>query len=134
MTEPERTRFKWLFGLLEKKLPWQFMLLPGIPGTPVELGIIRYDAGAEKKNKPFMVPNTETEGIVGLDTAYVSSEESKKARGYLERLQHLLARDMPVHISNKVDFEQDTTVKITARLRPNKAFSGFRVADVVVVP
>ena len=132
-TEPERTRFKWMFGLLEKKLPWQFMLLPNIPGTPIELGIIRYDEGAEKKHKPFMVPNTEDIGIVGLSRAVVYSEHCDEAKTYLERIGRIVSEDIPIELNEKGSSEQ-RIIELKAELKADLSFSGFQVANVAVVP
>ncbi len=58
----EQTRFKWLFGLLEKRLPWRYLILPPLPGSRIEIGLIQYEPGAAEKNKPYMVPNGEDVG------------------------------------------------------------------------
>lgn len=131
-TEPERTRFKWLFGLLEKKLPWQFMLLPEIPGTPVELGIIRYDEGAEKKSRPYMVPNTEDIGLTGLSKACVYTERQSEAQAYLETIHRTISQEVSLELSPKTP-EQTAVVQLTAEVAPGKNLSGFKVANTAVV-
>ena len=98
VSQPERTRFKWMFGLLEKKLPWQFILLPKISGTPIELGIIQYDEGAEKKFKPFMVPNAEDKGILGLAEARIVSQMKDKASTWLENISRFTGQALPLKL------------------------------------
>ena len=129
--EPERTRFKWLFGLLEKKLPWQFMLLPKIPGTPVEIGIIQYDGGAEKKSRPYMVPNTEDVGLTGLSKARVYTEQHSEAQTYLETIRRLSSQDVALELSPK-NPEQTAAAELLA-VTTNNTLSSFKVANTTVV-
>lgn len=133
VTEPERTRFKWLFGLLEKKLPWQFMLLPNVLGTAVELGIIRYDDGAEEKHKPFMVPNTADKGITGLSRATLHTTKYHEAQQYLEHIQHIMGQTLPLHLHEMTDTTASPAVEIGVELDESTVFSGFQIANAHVL-
>ena len=128
-SEPERTRFKWLFGLLEKKLPWQFILLPQIPGTPVELGFIHYDTGAEAKAKPYMVPNTEDVGMTGLTGAAVLSREPSEASAWLETLAEAVGRTLPVHV---LSAEGGEVLRVRMVLEPGKTFAPVEVGNLLI--
>jgi hypothetical protein len=68
---PERTRFKILLGLFSKKMPWRYLTTPPIPGTSFEIGFIEYDPGVREKFKDYMVPNSERNGILGIESADV---------------------------------------------------------------
>lgn len=131
-SKPERTRFKWMFGLLAKKLPWQFMLLPKIPGTPIELGIIQYDAGAEEKSKPYMVPNAEDRGLLGLDRAIVSSEDREVASQWLGEVSRILGQELTVAIAEKPATLQNTVMQLTPKVSPDANFSDVVISNVAI--
>ena len=133
VSRPERTRFKWMFGLLEKKLPWQFILLPKIPGTPVELGIIQYDAGAEKKFKPFMVPNTEDKGLLGLVEARVVSRAKDEAAAWLETLSRITGQELPLKLVEKTGESENVVLQLVPELASGTNFSGVSIANVRIV-
>ncbi|MFG6096420.1 hypothetical protein SPB21_14265 [Leptothoe sp. ISB3NOV94-8A] len=133
VNEPERTCFKWMFGLLEKKLPWRFMLLPKIPGTRIELGIIQYDKGAEKKYAPFMVPNTKDKGIVGLRSACIYTDQVDEADAYLEEVGRLVNQTVPIQLNKQVGSAPGLVLELQAELDADVKFSGFNVSNVAVV-
>ena len=130
-SQPERTRFKWMFGLLEKKLPWRFMLLPPVPGTPVELGVIQYDRGAEAKFRPFMVPNAEDKGLLGLEKATVVSGNRDEACAWLENLSRILGQALPLNVGG--DGSQGAALHLTPRLAPGTDFPGVKIANVQIL-
>ena len=127
---PERTRFRWMFGLLEKKLPWRFMLLPPVPGTPVELGVIQYDSGAEGKFRPFMTPNAEDKGLLGLERATVVSGSRDEAHAWLENVSRVLG---PLPLNVEGDGSQGAALRLTPKLAPGTDFSGVRIANVRIL-
>ena len=130
-SQPERTRFKWIFGLLEKKLPWRFMLLSPIPGTPVELGVIQYDSGAEAKFRPFMVPNAEDKGLLGLEGATVVSRSRSEACAWLENVSRILGQTLPLSVEG--DDSQGAALHLTLKLAPGTDFPGVRIANVQIL-
>lgn len=131
--EPERTSFKWMFGLLEKKLPWRFMLLPRIPGTPIELGLIQYDKGAEKKYEPFMIPNTKDKGILGLSNACIYTSQIEEANAYLERVSGLVNQTIPIQLNKRISSGSNTVLSLQAVLKSDAEFSSFSISNVSVV-
>ena len=69
---PERTSFKMLFGLVTRQLPWRLLYTPPIPGTALEIGFIEYDPGVQEKFKSYAKPNSESNGIIGIERADVA--------------------------------------------------------------
>lgn len=103
ISEPERTSFKWFFKLFQKKLPWRFALTSKIPGTEIELGFIEYDKGAEAKFAPFMVPNSNENGINSIARAKILSKELDLARAWLIKLQETLGQPIGLTVEEKSD-------------------------------
>ena len=129
-SQPERTRFKWMFGWLEKKLPWQFILLPKIPGTSIELGIIQYDEGAEKKFKPFMVPNAEDKGVLGLVEARIVSRAKDEAAAWLETISRITGQELPLKLVEKTDEFENIVLELVPKLASGTNFLGVNIANV----
>lgn len=127
---PERTSFKWLFGLLSKKLPWRFTLLPKMPGTGLELGFIQYDASAQAKTKRFMVPNTEEAGLLGYQEAEVFSSDITAAQAYVIEVAEALNQVLPIRVGERAG--QDLGLRLRPKLAAGKIFPRFRVANAEV--
>ncbi|GGX62657.1 hypothetical protein [Saccharospirillum salsuginis] len=130
-TAPERTRFKWLFGLLEKKLPWRFITLPKIPGTDIELGIIEYDEGAERKFEPFMVPNGTEVGLTGLSNPVIQSFHSDLAEQWLAQIQTAIGEPLPIAVVARTS---DEALHLTVESSAGATFTGAAFSDVTLSP
>lgn len=86
VSEPERITFKALFGLLKKTLPWQLIYLPVIPGTDLELGFIQYDPDPNDRIKQYLVPNSDENGISGIETATIHLPLGPENRAFLKKV------------------------------------------------
>jgi len=80
---PERVTFKALFGLLKKTLPWRIIYTPVIPGTNIEIGFIQYDPDPNDYIKQFLVPNSDQNGIEGINSVSLSLELTQEAKNFL---------------------------------------------------
>ncbi len=124
----EQTRFKWLFGLLEKRLPWRYLILPPLPGSRIEIGLIQYDPGAAEKNKPYMVPNGEDVGLTALNGAQITTTNMTDAKRNLSQLELALGSSLDLSLTDQSDYS--VQLKCEARQREN--WPGFSISDVLV--
>ena len=85
--QPERTSFRFFFGLLRKTLPWRYVLLEPVPGTDLQIGFIELD-GPEvlQQLKAYMVPNAAEHGIEGIRTAVVRDAFTDAAWSFWKRV------------------------------------------------
>ena len=125
--EPERTSFRWLFGLLEKKMPWQFMLLPKIPGTGIELGFIAYDAGVENKMTPYMVPNGTDVGLSGMSGPTAYSNDPQRAQLWIEQVQSAIGDSIELMVDRR---NTDLSLRIAVNTDPGRVFDSVRFSDI----
>jgi len=132
VSEPERTRFSWFFGLLEKRMPWRFVLVSGIPGTSIEIGIIRYDEGAEDRFKPYMVPNAEDSGFEGLIRAFVETSERDAASDALTALGAALGDELPITMVPDGTFGNGIDLRLIPAVSQGMCFSSCRVENVEI--
>lgn len=130
-SKPERTRFKWLFGLLEKRLPWRFTILPKIPGTDIEVGFIEYDEGAFKKFSPYMVPNSTDVGITGIETCLILSSDTEAAERWLHKLESIVGAQFPITLKEATC---GWSVELTVNEESGHAFRGVEFSDVLLNP
>lgn len=80
VSPPERTSFRFFFGLLRKTLPWRYVLLEPIPGTDLQVGFIELDGPQVLQQlKAYMIPNAAERGIDGIGTAIVRGPFSDAA-------------------------------------------------------
>lgn len=87
VTDPERISIKYCFGLLKKNMPWRYVFSKEIPGTNLQIFFQQYDSPkVVEKFKPYMVPNTEENGIRGIEQATVKYNFSNKAIEYINKL------------------------------------------------
>lgn len=124
----EQTRFKWLFGLLEKRLPWRYLILPPLPGSRIEIGLIQYEPGAAEKNKPYMVPNGEDVGLVALSKAQIATTDLAGAKPKLSQLEQALGTSMDLRLTDQSDY----SVQLKCETRQRENWPGFTVSDVFV--
>lgn len=130
-SKPERTRFKWLFGLLEKRLPWRFTVLPKIPGTDIEIGFIEYDEGAFKKFSPYMVPNCTDVGITGIKRCSILSSDTELAECWLRKLESIVGAQLPITLKEATC---GSSVELTVIGESGHAFRGVEFSDVALNP
>lgn len=102
VTEPERTSFKWFFGLFKKTMPWRYILTECIPGSLLELGFIQYDRGALDKFIAYMIPNASEHGIQGMDKLRLYSHQYREAMDYLKRLESILETGLPIEFRERL--------------------------------
>lgn len=87
VSEPERIRFRWFFGLLKKTLPWKMVYTDPIPGTNLQISFIEMDSPrAMKQMRKYMVPNSREKGIDGIHKATVKFPFTQEAIHYLQCL------------------------------------------------
>ncbi len=131
ISEPERTSFKWFFKLLQKKLPWRFVLTSKIPGTEIELGFIEYDKGAEAKFAPFMVPNSSENGINSITRAKILSTELDLAKAWLVEVQEALGKPIGLTVGEKSD---EFALLLEVEAAEGVEFKAVPVFDVLLQP
>lgn len=62
----EKTSFKTLFGLYTVTMPWQYLRLPPIPGTELEIGFFECEESFRKKYREHVSPDTVQNGIAEI--------------------------------------------------------------------
>lgn len=83
---PERITFKAFFGLIKKTLPWQLIYLPPIPGTNLEIGFIQYDPDPNDYIKQFLVPNSDENGITGIESGTIQLPLNSDILNFLKKI------------------------------------------------
>ena len=64
ITNPEYLKFKWLFNLLTRTMPWQNSYIKFFEGIPLQIGFQQMkDDEARNFMKQYMVPNSYENGI-----------------------------------------------------------------------
>ena len=72
ITNPEYLKFKWLFNLLTRTMPWQNSYIKFFEGIPLQIGFQQMkDDEARNFMKQYMVPNSYENGISGIDKVIV---------------------------------------------------------------
>lgn len=72
ITNPEYLKFKWLFNLLTRTMPWQNSYIKFFEGIPLQIGFQQMkDDEARNFMKQYMVPNSYENGINGIDKVIV---------------------------------------------------------------
>jgi len=130
-SEPEQTQFKMLFGWIVKRMPWRFMLLPKIPGTDIEVGLIQYNPGVQEKNAPNLLPNSKELGLTGLSTPAVRSNDVPAAQSYVDQLNAALGVELDIQLD--VMEQGAAKVSLTGEYDKTSTLQGFSLGDVEVV-
>lgn len=131
VTQPERTEFKWFFGLFKKSLPWRFFLTSRVPGTDIELGFIEYDTGAERKFAPYMVPNTREVGLKGLSSPTINSSAPGQSEIWLDRLQNVIGDTLNLSVKPQVG---KTVLELNVDAIEGHEFPGVEIVDILLAP
>ncbi len=111
VSEPERISFRWFFGLLKKSMPWRSIYTDPIPGTDLQICYGEMDNPKMiEKMKQYMVPNADTNEIVGIKEAVVKINSNSEAINYIKKLFPEIKEN-----NNILEYEMDTT-KLTFQL------------------
>lgn len=87
ISEPERISFRWFLGLFKKTMPWRNLYTSPIPGTDLQICYLELDSPQiMEKMKPYMVPNSTDNGILGIGEAIVKGNFSEEAWVYIRKL------------------------------------------------
>ncbi|MGN1400997.1 MAG: VOC family protein [Bacillus sp. (in: firmicutes)] len=81
-SSPEPLRFRWLFNLLTKTMPWRNSYLPELKGVPFQFFLQQLnDEKAKSYMEQYMVPNSRDHDIEGISEVVIYgelTEEDKK--------------------------------------------------------
>lgn len=101
ITNPEYLKFKWLFNLLTRTMPWQNSYIKFFEGIPLQIGFQQMkDDEARNFMKQYMVPNSYENGINGIDKVIVKGALTSNDKDLLKIIfDSYIIKDTPLTIS-----------------------------------
>lgn len=101
ITNPEYLKFKWLFNLLTRTMPWQNSYIKFFEGIPLQIGFQQMkDDKARNFMKQYMVPNSNENGISGIDKVIVKGALTSNDKDLLKIIfDSYIIKDTPLTIS-----------------------------------